>query len=108
MRCLVGQMHSGALSPEAAVRVYAERMIVCSVRVLGVFYAASLSAQLIAPGQAVPHTPNPPVVFLNGYQESCGGASFAGTFGIADQVLQASGRVSLFFDNCTVAGYPPI
>src|SRR5271157_3627124 len=51
---------------------------------------------------------NPPVVFLNGYQESCSGSTFAGTFGIADQVLAASGISSTFFDNCSVAGKPPI
>ncbi|MGD0298804.1 MAG: hypothetical protein ABSE86_16995 [Bryobacteraceae bacterium] len=74
----------------------------------GAFHAAVLSAQLIAPGQPVPHTPNPPVVFLNGYQEDCSGSSFAATFGIADQVLQSNGQVSLFFDNCTVPGQPSI
>src|SRR5271165_6960753 len=51
---------------------------------------------------------NPPVVFLNGYQESCGGSSLAGTFGIADQVLAANGISSTFFDNCSVSGKPPI
>jgi len=65
-------------------------------------------AQLIAPGQPIPRTTNPPVVFLNGYQNDCSGSSFAGTFGIADQVLQANGLVSLFFDNCTVSGKPSI
>jgi uncharacterized protein (TIGR03437 family) len=78
---------------------------------LGVFWAlnaAVLSAQLIAPGQPIPHTANPPVVFLNGYQEDCSGSSFASTFGIADQVLQSNGEASLFFDNCTVPGQPSI
>jgi uncharacterized protein (TIGR03437 family) len=51
---------------------------------------------------------NPPVVFLNGYQESCSGSSFAGTFGIADQVLATNGISSTFFDNCSVSGKPPI
>jgi len=51
---------------------------------------------------------NPPVVFLNGYQETCSGSSFAGTFGIADQVLSANGISSTFFDNCSVAGKPSI
>jgi uncharacterized protein (TIGR03437 family) len=70
--------------------------------------AGVLSAQLIAPGQPVPRTPQPPVVFLNGYQEECSGSSFAATFGIADQVLEAKGEASLFFDNCTVPGHPSI
>jgi uncharacterized protein (TIGR03437 family) len=76
--------------------------------VLWALHAAVLSAQLIAHGQPIPHTTNPPVVFLNGYQEDCGSSSFASTFGIADQVLQSSGEVSLFFDNCTVSGQPSI
>jgi uncharacterized protein (TIGR03437 family) len=39
---------------------------------------------------------------MNGYQfEGCP-ATFAGTFGIADQVLQANGEVSLFFDTCSL------
>ena len=58
-------------------------------------------AQLVSP-TAIPRGPNPPVIFLNGYQSSCP-ASFNGTFGNADKVLQASGIVSVFFDNCTVA-----
>jgi uncharacterized protein (TIGR03437 family) len=59
-------------------------------------------AQLIPAGSPVPLTDKPPVVFINGYQETCGTETFAGTFGEADQVLQANGEVSLFFDNCTV------
>ena len=51
---------------------------------------------------------NPPVVFLNGYQQVCSISSFAGTFGIADQVLASQGISSTFFDNCTLAGQPPI
>ena len=98
--------------PETGDPVYAERMIVnrahSGLVVLWAFHAAVLSAQLIAPGQPVPHTANPAVVFLNGYQEDCSGSSFAATFGIADQVLQSSGQVSLFFDNCTVPGQPSI
>ncbi len=73
-----------------------------------VVHTGVLCAQLIAPGQPVPRTPNPPVVFLNGYQNDCTGSSFANTFGIADQVLQADGEVSLFFDNCSVSGKPSI
>jgi uncharacterized protein (TIGR03437 family) len=71
-------------------------------------FAAPLLAQLIPPGMPVPRTSKPPVVFVNGYQSDCSGSSFAGTFGIADQVLQSNGEVSIFFDNCTVSGKPPI
>jgi len=52
--------------------------------------------------------PQPTVVFVNGYQPDCTGATLAGTFGIADQVLAARGRTSLFFNNCTFAGRPTI
>src|SRR3954469_11421816 len=61
-----------------------------------------LSAQLIPSGSPIPKGPNPPVVFLNGYQPSCSGSSFSGTFGNADQVLQAAQIASVFFDNCAV------
>lgn len=60
-----------------------------------------LSAQLVLTGP-IPKTTNPPVIFINGYQSSCGG-SFSDTFTQADQVLAARGIVSLFFDNCSVA-----
>ena len=50
----------------------------------------------------MPHTALPPVVFINGYQfEGCP-ATFAGTFGIADQVLEANGEASLFFNTCSL------
>ena len=65
------------------------------------------SAQLVAP-TAIPNGVIP-VVFLNGYQLGCtGSSSFAGNFGKADTVLQASGLVSVFFDNCSVPGGPSI
>ena len=70
--------------------------------------AGGLFAQLIAPGQTVPHTSSPPVVFVSGYHNDCSSSTFANTFGIADQVLHANGNVSLYFDNCTVAGKPSI
>ena len=70
--------------------------------------SVTASAQLIPAGQPIPRTANPPVVFLNGYQSDCTSSSFAATFGIADQVLAASGEASVFFDNCTVAGQPSI
>jgi uncharacterized protein (TIGR03437 family) len=47
-------------------------------------------------------------VFINGYQASCTGSTFSGTFVDADKVLQAAGRVSLFFDNCSVGGVGPL
>jgi uncharacterized protein (TIGR03437 family) len=75
----------------------------CTI-VLWLLSTSALFAQVIAPGQPVPHTTSPPVVFVNGYQNDCGNSSFATTFGIADQVLHANGNVSLYFNNCTVAG----
>ncbi len=65
--------------------------------------AGSLSAQLIPAGQPVPKGPNPPVVFVNGYQAGCIGSDFASNFDMADQVMQAAGIVTLYFDNCTVS-----
>jgi uncharacterized protein (TIGR03437 family) len=59
------------------------------------------SAQLVQPN-AIPNGVVP-VVFLNGYQLGCtGDTSFETNFGSADQVLQASGLVSVYFDNCSV------
>jgi uncharacterized protein (TIGR03437 family) len=58
-------------------------------------------AQLIPSGTAIPHTTLPPVVFIDGYQVTCP-ATFSGTFGIADQVLQSNGEVSLFFSTCSL------
>lgn len=61
-------------------------------------------AQLVTNTTQIPRTPGkPPVVFVNGYQSGCpttNPATFAGTFGSADQVMQRDGRVSLFFNNC--------
>src|SRR5215472_2612504 len=57
---------------------------------------------------AVPRTSKLPVVFINGFQNVCAGSSFSNTFGSADQVLQANGEVSLFFDICSVPGTPTI
>ena len=74
----------------------------------GILWASCAHAQLIPPGQPLPRTANPPVVFLNGYESDCGGSSFSSTFGIADQVMQASGRISVFFDNCTLPNKPSI
>jgi uncharacterized protein (TIGR03437 family) len=64
--------------------------------------------QLVTNPKAIPRTGQPPVVFLNGFEPDCGSASFQGNFGIADQVLQAAGRASLFFNNCTVTGGPSV
>lgn len=66
-----------------------------------------LVAQLATNPQAIPKTSNPPVVFVNGYQISCSGSDFAGTFGDADKLLQTAGRVSVFFNNCSVGGVGP-
>ncbi len=66
------------------------------------FLALAAHAQLIPAGAPVPITTLPPVVFMNGFQfEGCP-STFAGTFGIADQVLQSNGQVSLFFSTCTL------
>ena len=58
-------------------------------------------AQLIPSGTAIPHTTLPPVVFIDGYQATCP-ATFSGTFGIADQVLESNGEVTLFFSTCSL------
>ena len=76
--------------------------------VLWALSAVALWAQFTANPQAIPRTGKPPVVFLNGYETDCGSASFQKAFGIADQVLQANARASLFFNNCTIAGGPSI
>ncbi|MBV8818002.1 MAG: hypothetical protein JO022_06570, partial [Acidobacteriaceae bacterium] len=68
----------------------------------------ALHAQLITSTTAIPKTLLPPVVFLNGYQNDCSGSNFANTFGVFDQLLQATNRVSLFFDNCQFSGKPAI
>lgn len=81
------------------------------MRLASVFFFISSAAwsQLIPAGQPVPKTSAPPVVFVNGYQFGCtGDHSFAGSFDVADQVLQSAGLVSLFFDNCTVTNNPTI
>ncbi len=70
--------------------------------------ASSLPAQLVTNPQAVPRTGNPLVVFLNGQETDCSVASFQHTFGLADQVLQANGRASIFFNNCAYSGTPSI
>ena len=57
---------------------------------------------------AVPRTSKTPVLFINGFELDCSGVSFSSTFGSADQVLQANGEVSLFFDICSVSGTPSI
>lgn len=68
----------------------------------GALFALSASAQLIPSGTPVPITTLPPVVFINGFQfEGCP-STFAGTFGIADQVLQSNGEASLFFSTCSL------
>ena len=50
----------------------------------------------------------PPVIFLNGYENDCSNSSFAGNFGIADQLLQADGRVTLYWNNCDIPNRPSI
>jgi uncharacterized protein (TIGR03437 family) len=76
--------------------------------IVGLAGVLSTWAQLIPAGQPVPKTAKLPVVFLNGYEYDCGNASFSKAFGIADQVLQANGQVSLFFNYCSVSGSPSV
>jgi uncharacterized protein (TIGR03437 family) len=64
--------------------------------------------QLVPNGTPLPRADKPPVVFLNGYDSNCNDSSFASVFGVADQVLQADGRASVYFNNCDFAGKPPI
>jgi uncharacterized protein (TIGR03437 family) len=63
-----------------------------------------VAAQFVSDPHAIPHTSKPPVVFLNGFETNCPNVTFQTAFGTADQVLQADGRASLFFNNCTVPG----
>ncbi len=74
----------------------------------GALWACSAFGQLIPPGMAVPRTSKPPVIFINGFELVCSGETFSSTFGSADQVLQANGEASLFFDICSVSGTPTI
>jgi len=70
--------------------------------VTAIFFALGAQAQLIPSGTPIPHTTLPPVVFINGYQFDGCPTSFADTFGVADQVLQSNGEVSLFFNTCSL------
>jgi uncharacterized protein (TIGR03437 family) len=64
-------------------------------------------AQLVGP-TAVPNG-TIPVVFLDGYQLGCiGDSGFMSNFAEADQVLQASNLVTVYFDNCSVPDSPSI
>lgn len=65
-------------------------------------------AQTVTNPKAFPRTGNPPVIFLNGFELDCGGASFQRNFGITDQVLQSNNRASYFFNTCSVPGSPSI
>lgn len=80
----------------------------CLIRVfLGLLLPVFAGAQLVAPN-AIPNGAIP-VVFVNGYQLGCtGDHSFQSNFDNADTVLQASGLVTVYFDNCTIPGNPPI
>jgi uncharacterized protein (TIGR03437 family) len=66
------------------------------------------SGQIVTDINAIPNTGKPPVVFVNGYQRTCSGTTFSGTFGAADKILQPDNRVSLFFDICSKNDHPPI
>ena len=43
------------------------------------------SGQLVTTSMRFQNTGKPPVVFVNGYQRTCGGTTFSGTFGIGRQ-----------------------
>ncbi len=66
-------------------------------------FALLAQAQLIQQGDPIPRRDSPPVVFLNGFEINCAGSSFQNTFVNADQVMQAAGRVSLFFNYCAAS-----
>ncbi|MBC8164838.1 MAG: hypothetical protein H7Y20_03070, partial [Bryobacteraceae bacterium] len=71
---------------------------------LSLLLVPGLRGQLVTNVAAVPDNGKPPVIFLNGYQFGCTDrGTFAGTFGIADQVLAQDVRAVLFFNNCEVA-----
>ena len=76
--------------------------------IAGALLACCASAQLISLGTPLPRTSKLPVVFINGFQNICSNSSFSSTFGSADQVLQANGEASVFFDICSVSGSPTI
>jgi uncharacterized protein (TIGR03437 family) len=73
--------------------------------VLAIF-ALPAAAQLFPIGTPLPKSLLPPVVFMNGYQGDCSRSAFSANFGKFDQFLQATSRVSVFFNNCTVPGSP--
>ncbi len=79
------------------------RRVSCSLPFLAVVFSFSAPAQLANPA-AIPVGPNPPVIFLNGYQADCKSSTFAGTFGSFDKAMLAFGRQPLFFDNCANTG----
>jgi len=70
--------------------------------ILFAVFAAAAHAQLVPDGSPVPRTVLPPVVFINGFQFDGCPVTFADTFGVADQVLQSNGEVSLFFSTCSL------
>src|ERR1700694_4751727 len=79
------------------------------VLLLPLVFCLMASAQLIPVGTPLPKTPNPPIVFVNGYQYTCGSTTqFADTFGKFDQFLQTSNRVSVLFDNCNYTPKPAL
>ena len=73
-----------------------------------IVFTGVLPGQLIPVGLTIPPTAMPPVVFVNGYQSTCTANQFADNFGKFDQLLQATGRVSVFFDNCLYPTKPSI
>ncbi len=76
--------------------------------VAALLFPVLIQAQSVTNPRAIPHTGNPPVIFLNGFETDCSTASFQKAFGIADQILAANNRASLFFNNCNFPNSPSI
>ena len=53
---------------------------------------------------AIPRTTQPPVIFINGFEFSCPGGGFTGTFGNIAQFLALDSRTAVFFDTCNCRG----
>ena len=67
---------------------------------LGVIWYTSFPGRALA----ITRTAQPPVVFINGFEISCPGVGFTGTFGNVAQFLASDGRTAVFFDTCNCRG----
>ena len=69
------------------------------------------NGQLVTDVTAIPNTGRPPVVFVNGYQRTCSGATFAGTFGrptTCSKLMLAYRYSSITAPNESPTNHPPI